>query len=93
MLFHLKNDPHEQHNLAETEELIRLRGASYLLDWFDNMMLTSGSGIDPMQTVLREGGPFHGRGKLDSYCQRLEKTGRGEGATALRQRHEDKWLF
>ena len=93
MLFNLKKDPHEQRNLAGEEEYTRLRGAKYLLDWFDNMMAISDSQVDPMQTVLKEGGPFHCRGKLDSYCERLEETGRADGAQALRKRHEEGWLF
>ena len=93
MLFNLKEDPHEQHNLAKEEEAACLRGAKYLLDWFDNMMLTSDSQIDPMQTVLKEGGPSHSRGQLERYCAWLEETGRAEGAALLRKRHEGAWLF
>jgi choline-sulfatase len=56
---------------------------------------------DPLWTVIREGGPYHarllrlheGRGQtggpeqLETYLERLEQTGRGDGATALRIRY------
>ena len=34
-------------------------------------------------TVLREGGLFHTRGHLLSYCQRLRETGRATGRDAV----------
>jgi choline-sulfatase len=56
---------------------------------------------DPLWTVIREGGPFHARllrhyegrrqtegpQKFEAYLERLEKTGRADGAAALRERH------
>ena len=93
MLFNIKEDPYEQKNVAAEKEAICCRGAKYLLDWFDNMMAISDSTIDPMQTVLKEGGPLHSRGHLESYCKRLEATGRAEGAALLRKRRETGWLF
>lgn len=36
---------------------------------------------------MKEGGPFHCRGELSKYIDRLEKTGRKEGANELRKRH------
>ncbi|MCL2059753.1 MAG: sulfatase [Oscillospiraceae bacterium] len=93
MLFNIKDDPFEQHNVASANADICCKGAKYLLDWFDNMMTLSDSAVDPMRTVLKEGGPFHARGHLDSYCARLEATGRGEGAARLKARREAGWLF
>ena len=43
--------------------------------------------VDPMEVVLAEGGPTHTKGMLESYCKRLEATGRGNDAEELRRRH------
>lgn len=57
---------------------------------------------DPLWTVIREGGPFHARlprlhegvnqkretQQLRAYLERLERTGRSEGARILRKRYE-----
>ncbi len=40
-----------------------------------------------MLTVLREGGPFHIRGMLPLYVERLRATGRAGDAGALLARH------
>ena len=37
--------------------------------------------------VLAEGGPFHARGQLRNYVERLEATGRGDAIEELRRRH------
>jgi len=50
-------------------------------------MLAAGpNGDDPMDHVLAEGGPFHTRGRLESYCERLRATGRAHHAEFL-ERH------
>ena len=51
------------------------------------MALRSEHDVDPMMTVLREGGPFQVRGRLERYLARLEATGRAGHAAALRRRH------
>ena len=53
-------------------------------------MLKSSSPVDPMYTVLHEGGPYHTRGHLQEYAQRLEQTGRAQGAQELRRRHPNE---
>ncbi len=88
MLFNIKDDPHEKNNIAQENAHLCARAAKYLFDWFDGMMETSDSPVDPMQLVLREGGPYHTRGRLESYCERLEETGRPEGAKKLRKKHK-----
>lgn len=88
MLFDLEQDPYEQTDIAAQRPDICAQGARILLDWQEDAMLRSGSAVDPMWTVVREGGPFHApQSILDSYLQRLEDTGRGEGARALRQKY------
>ncbi|MCC6679788.1 MAG: sulfatase [Phycisphaeraceae bacterium] len=102
MIFDLVADPHEQHDLAgEHPELLR-EGAWRLSNWHDaqmaRMLRHTTACSDPMWLVMREGGPFHARtgaddGSLhgaagyDRYLQRLEQTGRAEGARLLRQRY------
>jgi hypothetical protein len=51
------------------------------------MMRTADDNIDPLWTVMREGGPLHTRGHLASYCERLRQTGRAHHADALEARH------
>ena len=88
MLFNVKEDPYEQHDVkAEHPELCAM-GAKIILDWHDEQMLKSNSPVDPMMTVLHEGGPFHTRGHLDQYLERLEATGRKAGADQLRAKYK-----
>lgn len=86
MLFNVKEDPHEQRNLAEERRDICQQAVYYLTEWHDAMM----AGMeheDPLRTVLREGGPHHARGRLAAYCEYLEQTGRGWAIEELRRRH------
>ena len=89
MLFDLESDPHEQNDLARIRPEICREGAWRLLNWHDDMMATMPRGhvADPMQIVLDEGGPYHARGKLRKYAERLEATGRGGSVAELRRRH------
>ena len=87
MLFNLKEDVHEQHDVKDKYPEICAKGAKIILDWHDEAMLTSPYTLDPLWTVMEEGGPFHARGALELYCKRLEETGRKEGAEELRRRH------
>lgn len=86
MLFNIKNDPYEQHDLSGTNKELCHKGAYYLLEWHDEMMKTVENGIDPMRTVLLEGGPFHARNSVDRYCKYLRKTGREAHAERLEAR-------
>ncbi len=87
MLFNLAEDPYEQHNLAEERKDLCMEAVYRLNNWHDAMMATMDSPVDPMQTVLKEGGPYHARGHLKSYCDYLEKTGRGYAIPELMRRH------
>jgi arylsulfatase A-like enzyme len=87
LLFDVENDPHEQHNLAkEKPEIVHQAVATYL-DGHDQMMFSMVKAEDPMWTVINEGGPFHAKGHLAKYCERLEATGRGWSIPGLRKRH------
>jgi len=87
MLFDLARDPHEQWDLAAAEPA-RVRHALSVLDaWRAEVLATSTTGVDPLETVLREGGPFHVRGQLRAYLARLRATGREACAARLERRH------
>lgn len=96
MLFDLEADPMEQHDLAEAHPDVCHRAAAIYLDWHSEQMAKmaefASDVVDPIWTVIHEGGPFHaGFGRvsepgvkgLERYLERLETTGRGEGAAAL----------
>jgi len=83
MVFNIEDDPHETNNLAEERTDIADRGLAILERWHANMMATSISRVDPLQTVLAEGGPFHTRDNVEAYCQRLRQTGRAHHAETL----------
>lgn len=87
MLFNLAEDPHEQHNLAADHPQLVQRGASLLEAWYAEMMRTASHPFDPMWRVLHEGGPFHTRGALGQYLERLRQTGRADFAAALAAKH------
>jgi arylsulfatase A-like enzyme len=90
MLYNLRDDPHEQHNLADAEPEIVGRAMRLLEDWHRDMMLSSTHGVDPMLTVLQEGGAFHTRGRLPRYLERLRSTGRAHHADHLAALHPDE---
>ena len=87
MLFNVKEDPHEQRDVKEQYPEVCVQGAKIILDWHDEQMVKSSSTVDPMLTVLHEGGPYHTWGQLEKYIERLEHTGRKDGADALRKRY------
>jgi choline-sulfatase len=96
MLFDVAADPHEQNDLASTRSEICREAAWKLNQWHDaqmqKMAVTVGDTVDPLWTVIREGGPEHalhdpGRSPLPKYLLRLEATGRSEGAALLRKKY------
>ena len=87
MLFDLKSDPHEQHDLAPQRPELVGRAMTMLEQWRAEMMRTASHPIDPMWTVLREGGPFHTCGNLSRYAQCLRDTGRSKWAEELLRKH------
>ena len=89
MLFDLLVDPHETQNLADARPELCSVAVRMLSAWHDGMMQTMPPGctVDPMWTVLAEGGPYHTRGYLTAYAKRLRATGRGWAAEELLRRH------
>jgi len=90
MLFDLKRDPHETRDLAPDQPELAARALATLEDWHWRQMMRSTTGIDPLWTVLREGGPWHVRGHLSEYLERLRETGRTEWADRLAAEHADE---
>jgi arylsulfatase A-like enzyme len=87
MLFDLQNDPFEQHNLAAARPEVTARGLMLLAQWHARMLPHLARGRDPLVNVIQEGGPFHARGALPDYLQRLRATGRSEQAAQLAARY------
>ena len=89
MLFDLVADPHEQHDLAPHSDGLVAHAQSLLADWHAEVMGTATHPVDPMDTVLAEGGPKHTRGELPDYLVRLRATNRGHWADFLEARESD----
>lgn len=94
-VFDLVADPHEQQDVAAAHPQVVREGSFRLGEWHDGQMARMPQDkVDPLWTVLAEGGPMHashagprGHLPLPTYLQRLEATGRADGAAALRQRY------
>jgi len=101
MLYDLAADPHEQNDLAPDHPELCQEGAWRLAKWHDEQMqkmaVECSDVVDPLWTVIHEGGPFHARHEankyhdtpLPKYLKRLEDTGRSAGAAELRRRYAD----
>jgi choline-sulfatase len=90
MLFNLTRDPHEQVDLRASKPQLVDQAMRRLADWEREMMLTSRTDVDPMLTVLREGGAHHTHGFLPDYLKRLRATGRAAHADKLARLHPDE---
>jgi len=86
MVFDLANDPHEQHDLAPQRPDLVAAGKALLHDWRTAMRESATHKVDPLDTVMAEGGPFHVRDDGPAYIERLRATGRGEIAERLARR-------
>jgi choline-sulfatase len=76
MLFDLATDPHEQHDLADVRPDVVEVGMSLLESWRQTAVALSPTGVDPLDTVLEEGDPWHARWRPAEYDEWLEQTGR-----------------
>lgn len=89
MLFNIRKDPHEMHDLAESMPEKVHECVFHLKNWEDEQMERnlSSSQVDPLWTVLSEGGGFHyTMVNENNYLDRLEQTGRKAGADTLKLR-------
>jgi arylsulfatase A-like enzyme len=82
MLFNLKNDPHEQHNLAkERPDLVGQ--AMVIMDrWVAENLRRSGQ-PDPLFQVIAEGGPLHSKEVATEMLDVLRATDRSSHADWL----------
>jgi hypothetical protein len=87
MLFDLAADPHEQTDLVGRRSDVVDDARALLAGWLDEQLARSYVSQDPLATIAAEGGPFHVRGHLDAYLDRLRSTGRGEWVAPLLARH------
>ncbi|MFC7230644.1 sulfatase [Saliphagus sp. GCM10025308] len=99
MLFDLAHDPHETTNLVDEHPDVVRDGLSTLQRWVDDRLLEAARGerggnpgaenavTDPLWQVLRGKGPYYTWDALEDYAEHLRRTGRGEHATALLERH------
>jgi choline-sulfatase len=90
MLFNLTRDPHEQQDLSQVRPDLVDKALRMLADWEREMMISGTSNVDPMMTVLREGGAYHTKGSLPAYLERLKATGRAQHAERLARLHPDE---
>lgn len=87
MLFDITADPHETKNLMDDHPEVAGECARILQRWHAEMMAGNEDGVDPLQTVIKEGGPFHSKGQVERYVRRLRETGRGAGAEEVLKRY------
>jgi arylsulfatase A-like enzyme len=87
LLFDVVDDPHEQNDLTTTEPTLVATASELLEAWRDDCLSASTTGIDPMDVLMAEGGPWHVRGRLLEYADRLRATGRSRWADALLDKH------
>ncbi len=85
MLFNIKDDPHEKNNISASHPELCAKGAKIIADWVDEMMKKSNYDVDPMWTVMKQGGPEHARGALNRYIERLRGTPREYGIELLQK--------
>lgn len=90
MLFNLSTDPHEEKNIAQKMTEHTNTATKHLFTWMKSRWLNGvkdNTALDPLLTVMQEGGPKHVRGELHDYLLRLRATGRGHWADILEKRH------
>ncbi len=92
-LFNIAEDPHEVRNLAEERPELCWKGAWYLEHWVAENMWANiyRTPTDPLWNVIHEGGPYHCRGYLKDYCERLKETGRAEAAEELKNKYPEEY--
>lgn len=80
MAFDLQDDPHQQHDLTETQPALIPEASRRLSAWIDRVL---GDDQDPITFALEDGGPFYCWGLLEDYRDRLLQTGRSGAADRL----------
>ena len=83
MTFNVVEDPHELSDLTDERPDLADHGQALIEQWTGQMLSTSATNIDPMWTVIREGGPYHCREIYHTYLAHLRATGRAHHAEFL----------
>jgi choline-sulfatase len=86
IVFDVATDPHEQHDLAPQRADVVEERCDLLASWTSDQLARSFAPADPMDIVMAKGGPFHTRGELPAYLDRLRATGRESWAERLAAR-------
>lgn len=91
-LYDIEADPHMTVDLADAMPTAVNEGLAILERWHAEQMLASRHQVDPLWTVIREGGPLHTRNPAQNarYLQRLRDTGRAHHAEALAKLYADR---
>ncbi|NIR40239.1 MAG: hypothetical protein GWN79_18240 [Actinobacteria bacterium] len=75
-------------DLAGSEPDEVAEAAGMLDGWVEaQLAIALGDRRDPIDIVMEEGGPYHVRGHLPAYLERLRATGRDGWADVLEERH------
>jgi choline-sulfatase len=88
MLFDFDKDFHMINNIADQRPDIVAKGLKHLDEWYLEMLKDTPNNKDPMETVIKEGGPYHTRDQLKNYLSRLKKSGREKMAEIILNRKE-----
>jgi len=83
LLFDTVDDPHEEHDLADTQPAVVQEGLRLLERFREELAPVP----DPFDTVIAEGGGMHARGELPVYAEHLRMTDRAELADRLLAAH------
>ena len=89
LLFDVAADPHEQDDVLDAQPAAAAEARTILDTWTAEQLDRTLVAQDPMQTVLDEGGPFHVRGHLPAYLDRLRATGRERWIEPTVARHPE----
>ena len=66
------------------------KAAMMLTEWQRQQMISSRHDVDPLMTVMREGGGLYTRDQLPRYIEHLKATGRAHHAERLAKAHPDE---
>lgn len=86
MLFDIENDPHETVNLAKERPEILNEGIRRLEKWTADQLARADRPVDPLWTVMEEGGPHHANDFAEDtrkFLAWLRESGRGHHADWL----------
>ena len=89
MLFNIAEDPHELNNLIEQEPERAERMKMELEEWIREQLDDAGMDFDPMEEVVKEGGPYHTRGWLRKYIDAYTDMGEPEIARRMKEKYEN----